>query len=562
MKFISRLTFVSKKEKDIDRLHSCAIATAPSSTSVSTDNEDSYKTTFQYTKDVCALSWWEPIRLLEEGSISDIHLVRRRDQFVKVRYKDKRDVMSLAKKQSGKTTATTTNEDDEVYVLKSIMKDHIGNDLVLDEMRQEIHTMSKLNHPNICRLIEAYERRRHIYLVMEFCKGGNLASRMPMKEKEAAAVCKKILSAVEYLHGKGLAHRDIKLENIMFDGKGEIKLIDFGLATAYLNEDYKHMTDKVGTLYSMAPQVLAGDYDERCDLWSVGVVAYLLLSGNQPFWGTKKKMPWNERRKVMIDRIKKCEYAPMTTTAWGNVSQLAKNFVQSLLQMNPDDRPSAKEALDSEWIKSADEVGEKKCDCGDNDVACHLQFELKASLRRRLWRLLSTKLSEDEILGLRAYLEVQDDTGDGLISVGDLQTFLEDVSKSIEGLSKDDVHSVFAADANGELVEGTNVINYMDLMVEVIVGKGRNTFEAFAKAVDTLDTNGTRKVAATDLQAVLVSLFPSDIRDDILSDLEIDNDGLVNTISLLGNVAKRFARHNRDSIRSVNTKSSGSIDEA
>ncbi|EED96640.1 predicted protein, partial [Thalassiosira pseudonana CCMP1335] len=165
------------------------------------------------------------------------------------------------------------------------MKDHIGNDLVLDEMRQEIHTMSKLNHPNICRLIEAYERRRHIYLVMEFCKGGNLASRMPMKEKEAAAVCKKILSAVEYLHGKGLAHRDIKLENIMFDGKGEIKLIDFGLATAYLNEDYKHMTDKVGTLYSMAPQVLAGDYDERCDLWSVGVVAYLLLSGNQPFWG-------------------------------------------------------------------------------------------------------------------------------------------------------------------------------------------------------------------------------------------------------------------------------------
>jgi serine/threonine protein kinase len=235
---------------------------------------DSYKTTFKYEKNVCALSWWEPIKLLEEGSISDIHLVRRRDHFVKVRYKDKRDVMSLAKKKqtpwSKLATSmsrhnatnehgnnTTSNDDDgEVYVLKSIMKDYVGHESVLYEMRREIQTMSKLHHPNICRLIEAYERRRHIYLVMEYCSGGNLARRVPVEEEGVAAmICKKILLAVEYMHSKGVAHRDIKLENIMLDGNGEIKLIDFGLATAYLSDEYNNMTDKVGTLYSMAPEV-------------------------------------------------------------------------------------------------------------------------------------------------------------------------------------------------------------------------------------------------------------------------------------------------------------------
>ena len=251
---------------------------SPSESEIATDS--SYRTTFKYEKNVCALSWWEPIKLLEEGSISDIHLVRRRDHFVKVRYKDKRDVMSLAKKKQQKTTPwsklllatsmsqrhtvsneqsndNTSNDDGgEVYVLKSIMKDYVGHESVLYEMRREIQTMSKLNHPNICRLIEAYERRRHIYLVMEFCSGGNLARRIPVEEEGLATmICKKILLAVEYMHSKGVAHRDIKLENIMLDGNGEIKLIDFGLATAYLSDEYNNMTDKVGTLYSMAPEV-------------------------------------------------------------------------------------------------------------------------------------------------------------------------------------------------------------------------------------------------------------------------------------------------------------------
>ena len=143
-----------------------------------------------------------------------IEPVRRRERFQPVKYKEKRDVMSLAKKLKPwewKMTKKKQEDEDEVYVLKSIMKDHIGDDDILEEMRQEIHTMSRLDHPNICRLIEAYERRRHIYLVMEYCSGGNLAQRIPMEESGAAPVIQKILLAVEYMHSKGVAHRDIKV---------------------------------------------------------------------------------------------------------------------------------------------------------------------------------------------------------------------------------------------------------------------------------------------------------------------------------------------------------------
>ena len=115
---------------------------------------------FKYEKDVCALSWWRPIRLLQEGSISDIHLCKRRDAFMKVRYKEKRDVMELAKKASFFRSKIATREEDkneneeDLVVLKSIRKDHIGRKGVLNEMRSEILVLSHLDHPNIVKLYE------------------------------------------------------------------------------------------------------------------------------------------------------------------------------------------------------------------------------------------------------------------------------------------------------------------------------------------------------------------------------------------------------------------------
>ena len=151
-----------------------------------------------------------------QGSISSIHLVKRRPHRVNVPYQERLEIMSLARKntKTAPNNTTTPKVDKNVYALKSILKNHVGNDHHLEEMRNEIYTMSHLNHKNVARVYEAYERKRHIYLIMEYCSGGDLLGREP-NEAEAACIVRRILQAVEYLHAHNVVHRDLKLENIM-----------------------------------------------------------------------------------------------------------------------------------------------------------------------------------------------------------------------------------------------------------------------------------------------------------------------------------------------------------
>jgi serine/threonine protein kinase len=346
-------TFLRKSTSSIDTSVTYKASQLSNSLSSSFSIEDfsSNDSSFIYSEDASALSWWEPVHLLGQGSISDIHLVRRRKKFQKIKPEDNHNIMGVSERKKSWTMRSNDVKSDELYVLKSISKSYIGDEQVFQEMRSEILTLSKLNHPNICGVIEAYSMHRQIYLVMEFCSGGNLSDRIPMRESEATKVTQKIIQAVDYLHDSGITQRDIKLENIIFTDKGEIKLIDFGLAAEFRNCT---LYDKVGTLYSMAPEVPAESYDHRCDIWSIGVVTYLLLSGKQPFWGREEKtLPWRERRLEMIALIEKCEFSPMSTGAWLNVSTSANAFVRSLLQLNADDRPTLEQALNSEWIRSS-----------------------------------------------------------------------------------------------------------------------------------------------------------------------------------------------------------------
>jgi calcium-dependent protein kinase len=147
-----------------------------------------------------------------------------------------------------------------------------------------------LDHPSILKIHEVYPEDKRIYIVTEQCTGGELFDELNMRsffeEPEAAKLVQQLLSAAAYIHNQGVVHRDLKLENILIDSKKSlvIKLSDFGASTFFKKQD-KLITDCIGTPYYVAPEVLLGEYDEKCDLWSIGVISYMLLTGRPPFVG-------------------------------------------------------------------------------------------------------------------------------------------------------------------------------------------------------------------------------------------------------------------------------------
>jgi len=155
--------------------------------------------------------------------------------------------------------------------------------------------MIQIDHPNIIKLYEVYEDARYLYLIMEECTGGELFDRILDRiegqnlftEREAAAIFKQYMSAVCHCHSQKICHRDLKPENLLLSNDkpdSPLKVIDFGLSKVYSNGN-NHMNTKVGTAYYVSPEVLEGNYDEKCDIWSSGVILYILLTGEPPFNG-------------------------------------------------------------------------------------------------------------------------------------------------------------------------------------------------------------------------------------------------------------------------------------
>jgi len=166
---------------------------------------------------------------------------------------------------------TTGNGYGIQYAMKSIHLNRVTDKKFLTELRNEIEILKRLDHPHIVRAMETFEYRHQIFIVMELCSGGDLYSRDPYTEEEAARIASSILSAIAYMHSRNILHRDLKYENVLFvndSPKSEIKLIDFGLSKIY--GDNTELTEGVGTIYTMAPEVLKGNYTSKADVWSVG----------------------------------------------------------------------------------------------------------------------------------------------------------------------------------------------------------------------------------------------------------------------------------------------------
>jgi calcium-dependent protein kinase len=216
-----------------------------------------------------------------------------------------------------------------------------------DDLVKEVDIISGLDHPNIIKFYETYHDECFFHIVMELCKGkevfDNICNHGYLRENKVQNIIFKVLLAIAHCHSRGITHRDLKPENILFESlkaDAEIKLIDFGLSRKYSKDEKMHTI--LGTPYYVAPEVLKGNYDEKCDIWSIGAMTYLMLCGDPPFTGDSNNEIF---KKIVKGELKFNLYK------WKNISEDAKDFVKLCLNKNAAQRPSATEAISHRWFK-------------------------------------------------------------------------------------------------------------------------------------------------------------------------------------------------------------------
>ncbi|XP_054828119.1 ribosomal protein S6 kinase alpha-5 isoform X3 [Eublepharis macularius] len=226
-------------------------------------------------------------------------------------------------------------------------------------------------HPNIVKLYEIYHDQLHTFLVMELLKGGELLERIRKKklfsETEASYIMRRLVSAVSHMHDVGVVHRDLKPENLLFTDESdnsEIKIIDFGFARLK-PPDNQPLKTPCFTLHYAAPELLNHNgYDESCDLWSLGVILYTMLSGQVPFQSQDKSMTCTNALEIM-KKIKRGEFS-FGGDAWKNVSQEAKDLIQGLLTVDPNKRIKMTSLRYNEWLQDGSQLSSNPLMTPDN----------------------------------------------------------------------------------------------------------------------------------------------------------------------------------------------------
>jgi calcium-dependent protein kinase len=229
------------------------------------------------------------------------------------------------------------------YAVKTISKVRVKD---VDHLKREIAIMAMLDHPNIVKLIETFEDRRSIYLVMELCAGGELLDALAQvnqfSEVQAATLMRQILRGIYYMHESNTCHGDLKPDNIMFSTQGSIgasilKIIDFGLSCRL--GEASHRRAKGSTPYYTAPEALSGHCSKEGDLWSCGAIMFTMLCGRPPFSG--------ETKEDVIFSIRRGSFS----FPRGRISENGQDLVRKLMKLNPCKRYSAEQALNHVWLQ-------------------------------------------------------------------------------------------------------------------------------------------------------------------------------------------------------------------
>lgn len=302
----------------------------------------------------------------------------------KTKYKLGRE---LGKGQYSTVKEATSLETEKKYAVKCIKDSSLSKE-DRDALKVEIDILRKLDHPHIVKFYDFFEERPVYYIVMEYVTGGELFDRIVAKEyyseRDAAKVIKTVCSALKYCHDRGIVHRDLKPENLLLTRNdkgviedGNIKVADFGFAKTLPNADLESgLKTSCGTPGYVAPEILKGQvYGKEVDLWSLGVILYILLSGYPPFLEDDKT-----GTKGLFAKIKSGVYSFTPKEYWKDVSEDGKNLIRQLLKVDPKERLTIEQVLENKWVNMEDKEEES------NDITKALK-EMKKYQARKKWKM-------------------------------------------------------------------------------------------------------------------------------------------------------------------------------
>ncbi|KAG2536059.1 calcium-dependent protein kinase 9-like [Panicum virgatum] len=348
----------------------------------------------------------------------------------------------LGRGEFGVTRLATDRATRERLACKSIPKRRLRTAVDVADVRREVAIMASLpDHPALVRLRAAYEDAEAVHLVMELCDGGELFDRIVARgrytERAAAAAARTVAEVVRACHAHGVMHRDLKPENFLYAGKSEdaqLKAIDFGLSVFF--KPGERFTEIVGSPYYMAPEVLRRNYGPEVDIWSAGVILYILLCGVPPFWAETEQGVARAILRGSLD---------LQREPWPRISEGAKSLVRQMLQMDPRKRPTAQQVLEHPWLQN--ERKAPNVPLGDVVRARLQQFSAMNKLKKKAMRVIAEHLSVEEVEVIRDMFALMDTDKDGRVTLQELKAGLKKVGSK---LAEPEMELLMeAADVNG-----------------------------------------------------------------------------------------------------------------
>lgn len=351
---------------------------------------------------------------------------------------------------------------------------------------REIDIHRKLDHPNIIKIFEFFEDDKFMYIIMEYAKNGELFNKIQsgkhFNEKDAVQIFHQILSGVNHLHNNRIVHRDLKPENILLDGT-VIKIADFGFSRIWSQEE--KMRKSKGTIYYMAPEVLQGSYNEKCDVWSCGVILYILLTGKPPFNGGSDE--------IVLGHILTGKYS-MHLPEFEHVSPEAKDLIHKMLQYEPTHRISIRDSLHHKWFKNALETTNGVL---DSKIMSNLRsFNVRNKMQQTAYIFLVNHLAtKEERKQLYDTFQALDLDKDGTLSIQELVEGYKKLDVDMNAIDLENLIKKIDSNRSGE-------INYSEFIVAATDRKTMLVEKRMKNCFDMIDADRNGKISINELKNV------------------------------------------------------------